>query len=444
MSVTGKLAERIMATEYRSLPAEAKQVSKHCLLDFIGVTVAGSSEPLAKIVREQVREDGGFEQAGILGGGMRISAGQAAMINGCAAHAHDYDDVHNAMSGHPTVPVAPAVLALAEKEGRSGSALLSALATGIDAECIAGRYVGSSHYAKGFHATATLGSLGAAAGCANLLGLDQEKTVNAIGIAATQAAGLKSMFGTMCKPFHAGKAAANGLLAAQLASRGFDSQPESLEIHQGFASTHSDSPSLERFQSALELPSFLPDTLFKYHAACYLTHSAMEAARSLRNRLDLNSIERIEIKVSKGHFSVCNIQDPTSGLEAKFSIRFATAMALSGVDTADIKQFSEETVKDPDLQSLKDKITVSAFEEPRPETLVCIYLKDGTQYSQDWNVAIPEVDLGRQWDKLTSKFHSLIDPLWGERKASEIVGLVAQLDQLESIAPLSEVISAAA
>ncbi len=156
------------------------------------------------------------------------------MINGAAGHAHDYDDVHMAMNGHPTVPVAPAVLALAEHHHKGAHALLAAFAAGVDTECIIGRYIGASHYAEGWHATGTLGSFGAAAAAANLLELDAEATARALGIAGTQAAGLKSQFGTMCKPLHAGHAAATGVQAARLAARGFTSRTDILEIPAGF------------------------------------------------------------------------------------------------------------------------------------------------------------------------------------------------------------------
>ena len=159
---------------------------------------------------------------------------QAALVNGATGHALDYDDVNMTMVGHPTAAVAPAILALAEKNNLGGKAFLTAL---IATECRIGVLMNESHYNAGWHATGTVGSFGAAAGAASMLGLQVEACARALGIAGTQAAGLKSMFGTMCKPFHAGKAASNGLYAAMLSSRGFESRIDVLECDQGFADT---------------------------------------------------------------------------------------------------------------------------------------------------------------------------------------------------------------
>src|SRR6202011_5508328 len=203
--------------------------------------------------------------------------------------------------------------------------------------------VSPGHYRRGFHATATAGSFGSAAACARLIGLSPEATATAFGIAGTQAAGLKSMFGTMCKPFHAGKAAQNGLLAASLAARGFSSRSDALECAQGFAATQS---SDFRHERALADPPggyHLRGNLFKYHAACYLTHAPIECARKLRrdHALDPRSVREAALKVDAGASKVCHILAPKTGLEVKFSLRLTTAMALAGIDTARLAAYSE-------------------------------------------------------------------------------------------------------
>ena len=206
MQETLRLADRVAGTHWDTIPPEAREVSKQALLDFLGVAVAGMEEPLARILREDAAEQGGHPQATVFATGERVSVQQAALINGSAGHAHDYDDVANDMTGHPTVPVAPVALALAEHNGATGTELLTALAAGIDTECILGRYAGGSHYQKGWHSTGTLGAFGATAAASRLMQLDRNTTARALGIAGTQAAGLKAQFGTMCKPLHAGHA----------------------------------------------------------------------------------------------------------------------------------------------------------------------------------------------------------------------------------------------
>ncbi|MDH5738225.1 MAG: MmgE/PrpD family protein, partial [Gammaproteobacteria bacterium] len=389
-----------------------------------------------------ILSEGFLPLASLVAGEEKVSLSQAAMINGSAAHAHDYDDVHMSMSGHPTVPVAPAVLALAEQLGSNPREVVLAFVTGLDTECLIGRYVGASHYARGFHATATLGTFGAAAACASLLGLDTGQCRHALGLAATQAAGLKSMFGTMCKPFHAGKAAANGLLAAQLAARGFTSQLHGLEVFQGFGPTHSDTLSEEKLLKALAEGQHVPKTLFKYHAACYLTHSAMEGLRFLVTRHDIapSDVDKILLKVDQGHFSVCNIQEPATGLEAKFSLRFTAAMILHGLNTASISDFSDTIVADAALVSTRDRVEVEAFTDtPAAQSgysRVRVLLKDGRVFEKDWNVAVPEKNLDAQAIKLQEKFMSLSRPVLGEEKSNQIVALLDQIEDQKSMAEL--------
>ena len=435
MAATRRLAERIASSRYEEIPEAAREVAKQAILDFIGVTLAGADEPLARILRAEAADEGSAEVAQIFGTRERASPQRSALINGAAGHAHDYDDVHTAMSGHPTVPVAPAVLALAEQLGRSGQATIAAFATGVDVECILGRYAGPTHYAAGWHNTGTLGSFGAAAAAANLLQLDAQTTGQALGIAGTQAAGLKCQFGTMCKPLHAGHAAATGLSAASLARRGFTSCEDILETPQGFMATQSTGASEERFEQALETPAFTQDICFKYHAACYLTHSAIEATLELcqRNAFAPDDIEAVEVRVDKGHFGVCNIAQPSTGLEAKFSLRLTTAMALNGIDTSSIAIFDDALAHDPALTALRDKVHVVAHAEHNPDTIVTIHTRDGSQHSAAVNVAIPMRDLDAQWDKLENKFHTLAAPVLGSQGAATVAQMCRTLETQDNL-----------
>src|SRR5262249_24845515 len=202
--------------------------------------------------------------------------------------------------------------------------------------------------------------LGGAAACAHRRGLDAEATARALGIAGTQAAGLKSQFGTMCKPFHAGKASHNGLLAARLAARGFSSRPDLVECEQGFALTHG--PDFNPEAALADPPSgfHIFGNLFKYHAACYLTHGPIECAREIRERHGVapDDIARITLSLYKSCERVCNIAAPTNGLEAKFSLRQTVAMALAGVDTASLDAYSAATASDPALVRLREKVAL--------------------------------------------------------------------------------------
>src|SRR5438034_1045684 len=236
--LTLALAGKACALSYDDLPAPAREIARQCVLDYLGVALAGAADPLVRLLLDELAEAGGAPQASVIGHEERLPALSAALVNGAAAHALDYDDVNMAMPGHPSVAILPGLLALAELKGSSGREVVTAFAAGYETACRIGAALRPGHYNLGFHSTGTVGSFGAAAACARLLGLDAETTAVALGIAGTQAAGLKSQFGTMCKPFHAGKAAHNGLLAARLAQRGFSSRTDIVECVQGFALTH--------------------------------------------------------------------------------------------------------------------------------------------------------------------------------------------------------------
>ena len=231
-TLTAALAARVSALRLADLPPAALTVAKQCLLDWIGVALAGRNEPLVRILIDELAPQDDPAGVSILGHGRRARLDDAVLINGAMGHALDFDDVIMPM-GHPTVPVAPVVFALAEQRGAIGADALAAFIAGVEAECRIARLLGPSHYARGWHTTATTGTFGAAAAAARLLGVSGAALTHAFGLAGTQAAGLKSCFGTMSKPLHPGKAAQNGLLAARLAARGFTSDTDILGSRPG-------------------------------------------------------------------------------------------------------------------------------------------------------------------------------------------------------------------
>jgi 2-methylcitrate dehydratase PrpD len=437
--VTAELAERASSIRYEDLPDDIRTLARQCLLDWLAVTLAGSREELSQILADQALEDGGRPAASLIGREAKIPALQAALVNGAASHALDYDDVNMAMSGHPTVPIVPALLALAEDRGSNGADFLAAFVAGYETECRIGALVLPDHYGRGFHATGTIGSFGAAAACAHLLGLDAEKTATALGIAATQAAGLTSMFGTMCKPLHAGKAAQNGLLAATLAARGFSSRTDAIECAQGFAATQSSDFRPDRALADPPGGYHLRGNLFKYHAACYLTHAPIECARQLRHDhpVDPAAVREASLKVDAGASKVCHILAPRTGLEAKFSLRLTTAMALAGVDTARLETYSEETAKNPAVSALRDKVSVD-FQPgwAHTQAQLKVTLADGRVLEARYDSGIPEQDVEEQGRRLETKFLSLAEPLLGA-PTHALAAAVASLDARANLRDLT-------
>jgi len=411
------------------------------MLDYYGVALAGADDPLAAILLEELAEAGGAAQAGVVGHKLRLPALSAALVNGAIGHALDYDDVNLAMPGHPSVAILPGLLALAEARQSSGREVIAAFVAGYETACRIGSALRPGHYNLGFHATGTVGAFGAAAACARLIGLDAEATARALGIAGTQAAGLKSQFGTMCKPFHAGKASQNGLLAARLAARGFSSHPDLVECEQGFALTHGPDFNPE---AALAEPAngfHIHANLFKYHAACYLTHGPIECARQIRDRHGVkpNEIARITLSLDKSCDRVCNIPAPTDGLEAKFSLRQTVAMALSGVDTASLTTYSAATANDPALVRLRQKVALD-FRDGWPQAAAELEVatSDGRVLKASHDAGIPSPDIAAQGERLAAKFDALAEPVLGTARARELRAAILGLDELGDIGALAK------
>lgn len=422
--LTAQLVQLCRGIGFRDLSPDAVTVARQCLLDWLGVTLAGSSQPLAVILRGEVLAEGGNARATLIGTGDRVSLQQAALVNGAASHALDYDDVHLAMSGHPTVPIMPALLALAEERNATLDDVIAAFVAGVEMECRIGAAVMPGHYTTGFHATGTLGTFAAAAACAHLMGLEQGQWLSAMGIAGAQAAGLKAMFGTMCKPFHAGKAAANGLLAASLAARGFDSNGSVIEAAQGFAATQTTTFNHERALAKAD-EFAVRDVLFKYHAACYGTHETIEGVLRLKERLGIRAadVARIQLEVPAGNLAMCNIEAPKTALEGKFSMRFTAALALARDDTSE-SAFTNASVFEADLAALRDRVRVDGTAAPGAGTRVTLALKDGRTVEERVNLNVPETDLARQWDRLRLKFLGLASPVVGISQAKELSNIV--------------------
>ncbi len=437
---TSELARRAMALQVGDLPPDVTELARQCVLDWFGVTLAGSREDAAAIVADELSADAGSGRATVVGRSLAVTPRDAALVNGTASHALDYDDVNQAMFGHPTVPILPALLALAEDRGASGSEALTAFVAGYEAECAVARALGGEHYQRGFHATATAGTFGSAVACSRLLALDPDRAEMAIGIAATQAAGLKSMFGTMCKPLHAGLASTAGLFAARLADRGFTAARGSIETVQGFGETHSSSFDADRGLAEPKGGWYLRSHLFKYHAACYETHSSIEALRRIRASADLTpeEVEAVTIHADAAQMRMCAIEHPSTGLETKFSLRHTAALVLSGFDTASIGVFGDVQARDRALVALRNRVTVVADRPGGGPTPVEVKTRDGRLLHGAHDVAVPETDLPAQSRRLHGKFVALAVPVAGRRAAARIAELVDALEGLDNVRPLME------
>ncbi|MDB5816420.1 MAG: MmgE/PrpD family protein [Rhizobacter sp.] len=442
--VTAELVRRLMDIATGPLDDSLMLLAKQCVLDWVGVALVGANEPLARMLLEQALEDGGRPVASIVGATHAFSPRQAALVNGATGHAIDYDDANNAALGHVTAAVLPAALAVAQLRQGSGDQLLRAFIAGYETAGMVGSYVTRSHYDRGFHGTGTIGSFGAAAAAAVLFGLNADDTAAALGIAGTQASGLKAQFGTMCKPLHAGKAAENGVVAAQLAARGFSSRQDLLEATQGFAFATSPTSDAEAAFKRPHGGHHLRSNLFKYHAACYGTHAALEAVGALRREHALrgDDIRRIRIQVEPGADRMCNIAAPTTGLQAKFSLRFNAALAIAGEDTASPSTYDDAMTQRADLCRLRDKVVVELMPPDWPINLarVTVETNDGRVLNAEHDSGVPCDDLQTQGDRLLHKFMMLTTPLVGDRRAREIADRVLTLDRATDLRGLTELL----
>lgn len=442
--VTAQVVRRTLAAAGEPLPPPILVLAKQCVLDWVGVALAGASEPVAVMLREQALEDGCKPVSSAVAGASKFSPRQAALINGAAGHALDYDDANIEAQGHMTAAVLPAALSIAQAHRLGGERLLRAFAAGYECAGMVGQYVGRAHYDHGFHGTGTVGSFGAALASAALLGLDAPAAARAIGIAGTQAAGLKAQFGTMCKPLHAGKAAENGVFGAQMAARGLSSRDDLLEAPQGFGAATSPHCSAERALAIPPAGHYLFGNLFKYHAACYGTHSAIDALSALRreHKFSPEQVRRVELRVEPAADGMCNIAAPCSGLEAKFSLRFNAALALAGVDTASPLTYSDANASRADLCALRDAVTVRLMPKSWPNMMAeaTIELSDGRVLEGAANSALPCSDLALQGERLLHKFVLVAAPVLGAARTEAVAGVIGRLETLEDVGVLMSMI----
>ena len=438
--VTAEIARRAAALAWRDLPDDLVERTKQCLLDWFAVTVAGAQEELTDILIREALEDGAKGAATLVGRKERVLPSTAALVNGAASHALDYDDVNFAMGGHPTVTVVPALLAVGEQLKASGRLFIESFIAGYETSGRIGRLVAPSHYQKGFHVTGTVGSFAAAAAAGRMLGLSEDELAVAFGIAATQAAGLKSNFGTMCKPLHAGTASEHGMRAAKLAAKGFTARSDSLECDQGFASSQSDHLNSEKALGEPPSGWHLRNNLFKYHAACYMTHAPIECAKEIRLRSNFppERVKKILLRIDAGADKVCNIPNPRSGLEAKFSLRQTVAMALTGVDTANLASYNEAVTQEPRIKALRDKISID-FKPDWEHSLaeMAIQLDDGTTLEASHDSGVPWSDLGKQRQALETKFESLVTPELGAAGARRLADAIEHIETMTDIGELA-------
>jgi len=452
MTVAHRLAERILAVEYDNLPADAVHWAKIGILDTVGVTIAGAGEEATRLAAGLPGAANG--PAVLFGLGRRTSVLDAALINGVASHALDFDDVNNQIGGHPSVPLVPAVFALVDMLGDvSGRDAIAAYVAGFEAETQIGLAVNHHHYEKGWHPTATLGIFGTVAVAARMLGLDVDGTATALGLATSLASGVKANFSTMTKPLHVGHSLRNGVMAALLVNDGFTANATAFEHKQGFFEVFNGAGAYdpERIFEAWGAPWNVadPGPSLKAYPCCGSTHGAIDAAMAIRQRegFDAAEIDGIEMRTDPKRLPHTDNPDPKSGLEAKFSVQYVIARALldGAVRLAD---FEGRAFDDAATRRLMAKVGTGAhpdMQAPGTDTYgaeVTVSMRGGQIFGERVDGAVLRGP-GRPMsdEQLFGKFADCAGRGIAE---DQVPDLYRQLQELETVADLRSVTAAVA
>lgn len=429
----------IAAARERSLPAEIADMARLCLADWLGVAIGAGEEEAGRIVREVAAGWGSAGRATVLFGGAAAPP-VAALANGTLAHCLDFDDTYVKAVTHTSAPVWAATLALGEELGASEEALLAAFVTGFEVASRIGNGLGEAVTARGWHGTGVFGRLGAAAAASALLQLDAGRALHALGAAATQTGGLTASFGTMAKPFHAGRAAMDGVVAAQLAVAGFQAATGLFEPGGGL-----DNALVQDRSAAIRAVDFtgwnILDNSFKPYAACHLTHPAIDAARVLRR----DAGERAAVKAIRAEIGALANQitggksgAPATPLEGKFDLKYCIALGLHG-HAASAADFREPWHPDPAVCATAAKIIAEVspamgFASAR----LTLELADGQRLTQTVPVAKGHPGNPMNWDDMRAKFSALVEPRLGPRSEA-LFGLAREfgrggaLDEMRAI-----------
>ncbi len=386
-----ELAAFVAGLTFEELPDDLVRAAERAFVDTVGVTVAGAAEGAGAVAMATVRASGGEGPAGLVGGGS-ASLTDAAFANGTAGHALDFDDVTRGV-WHPSVPIVAPILALAEARDLSGEAAVAAYVAGYETQCYLADALLPPHYERGWHATATFGTFGAAAAGAVLLGLDEGEARNALNAAASMPAGLKSNFGTMTKPMHAGHAARSGLTAALLAEEGHTAAEGAMGTERGFLDLYSGNaaPAVGEMAPLGEAWALRSDGIqVKKYPCCYFTHPAVYATERLvaENDVAPEDVESIAVSASQGAADALHYPNPDTGLEGKFSMEYTVACAVAR-DRVGLAAFDDRNVGDPAVQAVRERVTF----EVDPDlgynpyfTTVALETRDGDRHERTQEV----------------------------------------------------------
>ena len=457
--LTREVTAFVVETGYEKIPGEVIELGKKSILDGLGLALSGSVANSGEIVQRYLEAQGLSGETTVIGTGLRVQERFAAFANGIGVHADDYDDTQLAVQKdrvyglltHPTAPCLPAALAVAEQHDRSGRDLVLAYNLGLEVETKISEAMSPRHYQHGFHSTATCGLFASASAVAKLYELDSDATTRALAIAASQAAGLRENFGTMTKPFHAGRAAEAGVIAADLAKAGWTATDKILESPRGFFQAHGGGYTLEALHGKLGNPwTFMePGVSIKPHPSGSLTHPGMTKMLELiqEHNIQPADVEKVDVGTNHNMPNALIHHRPTDELQAKFSMEFCMAILLLERRGA-LPEFTDEVVNSTDVQDMISRVNFGVHPEAegagydKMTTIIDIQLKDGQIISgrADFGKGSPANPMS--YDEVADKFRGCAEFAdWDSDRTEQIIETVRDLEQLESIKELTSLLA---
>ncbi len=437
--VTRALARHIVAARPDQLPSAVRTEAVRTFLNWVGCAVGAAGHEAVDIAIKALTPFAGKPQATILGRSERLDILNAALVNGISSHVFDFDDTHLKTVIHPAGPVASAILALAEYRSVSGADFINALVLGVDVECRIGNAVYPDHYDIGWHITGSAGVFGAAAAAGKLLGLDEQRMVWALGLAATQPVGLREMFGTMTKSFHPGRAAQNGLTAALLAQGGYTSSDQGIEAKRGWANVTSTHRDYEEITGQLgERYEILLNT-YKPFACGIVIHPAIDGCIQLRteNGLTANDVASVALRVHPLVLELTGKKTPQTGLDGKFSVYHSAAVAIIH-GRAGEHQYSDSAVRDPEVIALRDKVSAEVDPAmPAAAVDITMVLTDGRVLHKHVANAIGSVERPMSDADLDAKFIDQVDAILPSAQGRALLEACRRLPACDDVATIA-------
>lgn len=439
MRVTRRLCDYLAAVRFHDLPRSVVHAAHRGVLDWLGCALAGNHHPAVDRLIAVLQEVGGERpQATVLGRKLKLGVLEAPMANGQMGHALDYDDTH--LGGtilHTSSPVLAALLALCDHQTTTGRNFLLAYACGFEAGVRSGQ-ASPGHHKGGWHITGTLGSIAAGAAAGKLLGLNAQQMIHAMGIAATQAAGMQQNRGTMCKYLHAGRAASSGVLAGLLAQRGFDSSEEIIEGERGFCRIYSDAAAPELLVDGLSARWEILGNGHKPYACAAVLHPVIDAMIEIgaQGAVDPEKVSAIELTVNPHVISISGVAEPQSGMQSKFSVYHSAAVALLD-GAAGIAQYTDQRALDPLVIMLRRKVRVTVDESLRKDQARASVVIAGEKHQSTIEHASGTVDNPMSDNAIEGKFMANAEPVIGLERARRVRDLVWSLEELTDMRELT-------